>query len=77
VGKILLIIFALLLVYWIIKSGLRRGAARGDKRTASGRSEDMVRCAHCGVHLPRSDSLMLRDEYFCCIEHQHQHQSGA
>jgi len=31
--------------------------------------EDMVRCAHCGVHLPRSEGILNRGEVFCSREH--------
>ena len=31
--------------------------------------EDMVRCARCGVHLPRSESIMREAKLFCSQEH--------
>ncbi|WP_159913345.1 PP0621 family protein [Pantoea sp. 18069] len=38
--------------------------------------QDMVACAHCGLHLPRSDALVLgaspRPEYYCSAEHRAQ-----
>lgn len=36
--------------------------------------EDMVRCVECGVHLPRSESIMSQGEFFCCDEHRRKHQ---
>jgi len=35
--------------------------------------EDMVRCDHCGVHLPRSESLTTRGNFYCSADHQRQH----
>lgn len=29
----------------------------------------MVRCAHCGIHLPRADALLLGGDTWCCEEH--------
>lgn len=31
--------------------------------------ESMVRCAHCGIHLPRSEALLLNNETWCSKEH--------
>lgn len=71
-GKIILLLFAILLVYWILKSYRRRLGER-DARPGAGATEDMVRCAHCGVHLPRSESVMTRGAYYCSVEHQRLH----
>lgn len=32
--------------------------------------EDMVRCAQCGVHLPRSESILSAGNFFCSAEHR-------
>ena len=31
--------------------------------------EDMVKCAHCGVNLPRSEAIFSQGEFFCTPEH--------
>jgi uncharacterized protein len=33
-------------------------------------AEDMVRCAHCGVHLPAGESVRAGDAHFCCVAHR-------
>ncbi len=54
--------------------------ARQDKRTSAkptrgapdptlGASEPMVRCAHCGIHLPRSEALMKDGKTWCSDAH--------
>jgi uncharacterized protein len=48
-GRLLLLIAIAAVVYLVIKSYLRKGL-RQENPTA----EDMVRCAHCGVHLPKN-----------------------
>jgi uncharacterized protein len=30
----------------------------------------MVRCAQCGVHLPRSEGFLSQGNYFCSDEHR-------
>jgi uncharacterized protein len=34
----------------------------------------MVSCAHCGLHLPRTDALPAGERFFCSEEHR---QRGA
>jgi len=34
--------------------------------------QDMVACAHCGVHLPRTEALTSGQRSYCCAEHQRQ-----
>lgn len=71
-GKLILLVFAILLVYWVLRSYRRRSAGR-DTQAGAGAAEDMVRCAHCGVHLPRSESVMTRGVHYCSVEHQRLH----
>ena len=52
----------------------RRPAPRPGNRLQP--PQDMVACAHCGLHLPRSDALVLgaspQPEYYCSPEHRAQ-----
>ena len=70
-GKYLLLIAGVLVLYWLVRSAWRRhdGAARQNKPVA----EDMVRCNECGVHLPRGESLVVGGQHYCCTEHQRRH----
>ena len=72
--KLLLILLAIVVAYWIIKSYRRKSADRGG---ASPRSEDMVRCAQCGVHLPRSEGLLTGQTFYCSAEHRRLHEQKA
>ncbi|HMC13389.1 MAG TPA: PP0621 family protein [Gallionellaceae bacterium] len=38
------------------------------------RAEDMVRCIYCGVHLPKSESVIADGKYYCSNEHRLAHQ---
>lgn len=43
---------------------------RGAAAPAAGQgSEEMVRCAHCGIHLPRSEALLQQGKTWCGSEH--------
>jgi uncharacterized protein len=68
VGKILLLVIIGLVVYAIIKNYKRSlGAPTPPAHRAA---EDMVKCAHCGVNLPRSEAILSAGNFFCTSEHQ-------
>jgi uncharacterized protein len=67
-AKFLLLIAVFIIVYLFIRA--TRGAPALRKESTSRRpTEDMVRCKICGVHLPRSESVTSRGEFFCSKEH--------
>ena len=72
----LLTILVLGIVVYLIVSRMRRRAdrpasRRGRRPTGPHRApEDMVRCAVCGVHLPRSESITSHGEFYCSDEHR-------
>ncbi len=74
-AKIILLVLGLLLIYWVLK-GYRRRVERDEPRPQPGAGEDMVRCARCGVHLPRGESVAVGDDFYCSPEHQREHQSA-
>lgn len=73
-AKIILLALGLLAVYWILRS-YRRRIDRGAAKPPAAGGEDMVQCAHCGVHLPRSESITTQGDFFCTAEHQRTHQA--
>lgn len=53
---------------------------RARKRTSAEalQPEAMVRCAQCGIHLPRSEALLSADgRTFCCAAHRDQARDQA
>ena len=71
-SKVVFLVLVVILVYWLLKAYRKGIDRRADpQKTITG--EDMVRCDHCGVHLPRSESVTTRGRYFCSTEHQRQH----
>jgi uncharacterized protein len=58
--KYLLVLAVVLVGIWAWRRGRdddRKAKLAAAKRDAIAPQEDMVRCAHCGLHLPRSDAL--------------------
>ena len=66
-GKILLLVVIGLVIFVAIK---RYKQSLKTSQTAARPAEDMVRCAHCAVNLPRGEALYTQGEFFCTIEHQ-------
>ena len=66
-SKFLLLILAVLAVWWLAK-GLRRNGAAKDAPEAA--PEQMVACSHCGLHLPQGEAVREADKFFCCDEHR-------
>jgi uncharacterized protein len=84
VAKFLLLLALGIVVYLIVsrvrRQGERPAVPRQDQSSgSSGKSagEDMVRCAVCRVHLPRSESFTSKGEFFCTDEHRRLGAQGA
>jgi uncharacterized protein len=66
----LIFFLAIIIVVYLLLKSFRRQAAKDDLTT---QSEEMVRCAQCGVHLPKSESIMVGGNFFCSDEHRRKH----
>lgn len=71
--KYLLVILVVLAVLWLARAGRRR-AAPPRRPPPPARGEPMVVCAHCGVHLPRSEALPGRLGLYCGEAHRLAHE---
>jgi uncharacterized protein len=84
--QLILIIVFVLLARWLVKAlraaqaggagaaaGARQGAAGAARAATPALAEPMVRCAVCGVHAPKSESLSVGQYSFCCAEHARRH----
>ncbi|GJH21319.1 deaminase [Caballeronia novacaledonica] len=62
--------------------GATAGGASGAHRARNGNGNDngaaasapqladpLIRCVQCGVHTPRSESIVVAGERFCCADH--------
>ncbi len=68
-GKILFFAFVGLVIFLLLKKKLGNRSLPGDKPSSPPTVEDMVKCAHCGVNLPRSEAIFSQGEFFCTPEH--------
>lgn len=64
-GRLLVLIALVVLVVWLVKRALRSGNPP-PKALWEG---ELVKCAHCGVHLPRGEAREAGGALFCSDEH--------
>ncbi len=62
----LLLLIAIVVVIFLLLKSYRKNAPRQDKTI----TDDMVRCAQCGMHLPRSEGIEANGQFFCGTEHR-------
>ena len=62
---ILLVIVAILM--WLLKRLLSGDPEPEKIESAAG--ENMRQCKYCGIHVPESSVLLVKDEPYCCQEH--------
>ena len=69
--KYLLVAVVVFIAFSIWRNKQRRKAAPPVAKGRQMGAEDMVVCAHCGVHLPHSDAVVTADRlHFCSAEHR-------
>jgi uncharacterized protein len=73
--KLVVLIIVVMVVLFVLKSYLRGVQGKPNaplKEGGGGQSgtNTMVRCAQCGVHVPRSESIFSRSKFFCSDEHR-------
>jgi len=69
--KYILVALVLLIALQIWRNNRRKAAPPPTSKPRLRQPEDMVTCAHCGLHLPASDALQGRDQlHYCSSEHR-------
>ncbi|HBH37249.1 MAG TPA: hypothetical protein DDX06_02565 [Curvibacter sp.] len=70
--KFLLLLAIVLLLVWLWRSGRRANSSadQPDRPASPPGPQEMVRCAHCGVHLPHGDAVVGRVGLYCSPEHR-------
>ena len=68
-SKIVILAIAFAAAFWLLR-GLRKRSKTEAPPPAQSGPEDMVCCAHCGVHLPRGEAFMSQQRFFCSSQHE-------
>lgn len=72
--KLFILLLILLLGVWLWSRGRRQSSAPPPRpaKKKDAKPIDMVACAVCGVHLPRSDALPGPQGHYCGAPHRQQ-----
>ena len=71
--KFLLLVALFLAVYWLLRKA--RAARAAERQPAPRAPERMVKCAHCGVNQPLSESILTHGRYYCSDAHRQEAES--
>jgi uncharacterized protein len=66
--RLFLIVVAVVAIVLIVRFMLRQRRNAASPRTVV--AGDMVRCAHCGLHLPAGSALRDGEHWYCSPEHR-------
>ncbi|SED42602.1 PP0621 family protein [Pseudomonas anguilliseptica] len=58
--------------FWLWRRVTRPAAPRTEERNTSAAPTPMVRCEHCGTHVPRDHALAKGEQWFCSQVHLEQ-----
>lgn len=79
-GKFIVLLGVLFLIYWVVRGGRARRVPPPAPPPASANPgnlpDTMVACAHCGLHLPKADALPGRGGVFCGEAHRAEFERG-
>ena len=66
-GRLLVLVILIVVAVWLIRRALRRAARKDATRDL--KPDELVRCAHCGVLLPRAEARQAAGVLYCGDEH--------
>lgn len=70
--KFVIFVVAIVLLLWLVfgRRRVRRDAPPPPPHPPASGAEGMVACAHCGVHLPRSEAVVDGVRPYCSDAHR-------
>lgn len=68
-GRLLVLVVLVVLAVWLVRRAIGRSGIgkKGPSKTLA--EGELVRCAHCGVHLPRNEARQASGNLYCSDEH--------
>lgn len=78
-SRLLLLLAIAVLVYLLVRAFRKNSSQKNSSQKNSSAenpgqdqvsAEDMVRCAQCGLHLPKGESVQAQGHFFCSVEHR-------
>ena len=66
-GRLIVLILLVVLAVWLIRRAFRASSKTVQKQGPI--QQDLISCARCGVHLPRSEAREAAGQLYCGEEH--------
>jgi len=70
--RLIIIALAVWLVVTLYRRFFKQPAP--PKTSQTGATKNMVRCTHCGLHLPETEAIAAEGRFFCSPEHRRLHE---
>ena len=70
--RVILLTLSIAALVWLLRRAFVSDADRtrpGARESGDDAADELVRCAHCGVHVPRIDAQTQDGRHFCSREH--------
>lgn len=68
-GRLLVLVVLVIAAVWLIRRALRSPREPGAGPRGRAVPGELVRCAHCGVHLPRTEARAAAGALYCSDQH--------
>ncbi|WP_285426241.1 MULTISPECIES: PP0621 family protein [unclassified Pseudomonas] len=68
--RLIMWIALVMAIIWFFKRATKRPAARPKAASPELDAAPMVRCAQCGVHVPRDRALSQNQQWYCTEAHR-------
>ena len=73
--RVIILLVLLAVSFTVVKLLRAKWERRADKSIKNNKqqSDNMLKCACCGVYIPEKQAVIEGDEIFCSLEHAKQH----
>lgn len=68
-GRLLVLVLLVVIAAWLVRRALRRAAMPPEPPEANAVPQELVRCAQCGLLLPRAEARQSEGAIYCSEEH--------
>lgn len=68
--RIILLFLAVITIFWLVKRLFFNPDSSHMRSKSEG--EELVQCAQCEIHLPKSNAIEVDGAHYCCKEHAKQ-----
>ena len=67
IARLIILLLVVATLLWLLKRLFSSDPE--PEKLESGEAENMRQCKYCGVHVPESSILIVKDEPYCCQQH--------